>query len=139
MPLFHKHLFLALTLLVLTGLPALAGDTDPLFINVTTDDPHRALMAVSFGKNQLALGHPLTLFFNDKGVAVVSTANAATFPEHQKMIADVAAQGATVLVCPMCMKHFGLTQEMLTTGAQVGDPKITGPALFRENTKTLSW
>jgi len=30
--------------------PALAGDTDPLFVNMTTDDAHRANMAITFGK-----------------------------------------------------------------------------------------
>ncbi len=48
--------------------PALAGDADPLFINLISDDPHRADMAISFGKNQLERSHPLTIFLNDKGV-----------------------------------------------------------------------
>ena len=37
---------------IATG-PAFAGDTDPLFVNLTTDDTHRANMAMNFGQNQL--------------------------------------------------------------------------------------
>lgn len=50
--------------------PAFAGDTDPLFVNLTTDDSHRANMAITFGKNQLERGHRLTIFLNDEGVLI---------------------------------------------------------------------
>ncbi len=46
------------------GLPALAGDTDPLFVNATSDNVHRARMAFSFAKNQLDRKHPVTIFLN---------------------------------------------------------------------------
>ena len=61
---FSKHLMVVLVLVVLCS--ALAGcagasggaapadsKADPLFINMTTDDPHRANMALSFGMKQL--------------------------------------------------------------------------------------
>ncbi|MBP6734378.1 MAG: hypothetical protein KAX51_03565 [Chromatiaceae bacterium] len=41
--------------------PAFAGDKDPLFINLTSDEAHHVDMAVAFGKHQLERGHPLTL------------------------------------------------------------------------------
>ncbi len=52
---------LLLTLALLAGnalVSASAGQTDPLFINLTSDDGHRATMALTFGKNQLERGHP---------------------------------------------------------------------------------
>ncbi|OYW33138.1 MAG: hypothetical protein B7Z51_01950 [Methyloversatilis sp. 12-65-5] len=64
--------------------PAIAGDNEPLFINLTTDDQHRANMGISFGKNQLERGHPLTIFLNDKGVLIGAKANAAKYADHQK-------------------------------------------------------
>ena len=119
--------------------PATAGPTDPLFVNLTTDDPHRANMGISFGKNQLERGHPLTIFLNDKGVLVGSTANAGKYGEHQKALADVVAKGGTVLMCPMCMKHYGVREADMLPGIKVGNPELTGAALFRDNGKTLTW
>lgn len=119
--------------------PALAGDTDPLFVNLTTDDAHRASMGISFGKNQMERGHPLTIFLNDKGVQLGSKANATRFAEHQKLLADVLAKGGTVLICPMCMKHYGVKESDLLPGVKVGNPEATGAAVFKDNTKSLTW
>lgn len=119
--------------------PAFAGDADPLFVNMTTDDPHRAKMALNFSLNQQKKGHPVAIFFNDKGVHVASVKNAEAFAEHQKMTAEIIAAGGEILVCPMCMKHYGVAEGDLLPGAQVGNPEKTGAALFRDNGKTLTW
>jgi sulfur relay (sulfurtransferase) complex TusBCD TusD component (DsrE family) len=119
--------------------PALAVDTDPLFVNLTTDDPHRANMGITFGKNQLERGHPLTIFLNDKGVFIGSKANAAKFADHQKALGELMSKGAVVLVCPMCMKHYGVKEADLLPGLKVGNPELTGGALFKDNTKSLTW
>lgn len=92
------------------AIPVLAGDTDPLFVNLTTDDPHRANMGITFGKNQMERGHPLTIFLNDKAVVIGSRAGAGRFPEDQKMLAEVVNKGGVVLICPMCMKHYGVKE-----------------------------
>jgi sulfur relay (sulfurtransferase) complex TusBCD TusD component (DsrE family) len=130
---------LLVAVLVLLASPAFAGAKDPLFINLTSDDSHRALMAISFGQAQMERGHPLTVYLNDKAVLVTSKKNAAQFAEQQKMLSGIAAKGGTVLVCPMCSKKFGVAEADLVPGAKVGNPDITGPALFKDNTKTLSW
>ncbi|WP_373508239.1 DsrE family protein [Thiocapsa sp.] len=119
--------------------PVLASDDDPLFINLTTDDPHRANMGITLGTNQLERGHPLTIFLNDKGVFIGVKANAATFGEHQEKLAAMIDKGALVLVCPMCMKHYGVAEADLIPGAQVANPELTGDALFKDDTQTLTW
>lgn len=119
--------------------PVLAGDTDPLFVNMTTDDAHRANMAITFGKYQLERGHPLTIFLNDKGVFVGSKAQAAKYGEHQKALGELMGKGAAVIACPMCMKHYGVETADLLPGIQVGKPELTGAALFKDGTKTMSW
>jgi sulfur relay (sulfurtransferase) complex TusBCD TusD component (DsrE family) len=119
--------------------PALAGDTDPLFVNLTTDDPHRANMGITFGKNQLERGHPLTIFLNDKGVLIGSKTNSERFANHQKALGELMSKGATVLICPMCMKHYGVKEAELLPGLKVGNPELTGGALFKDNTKALTW
>lgn len=125
------------TLLLAAGLHLSAGE--PLFINMTTDEPHRALMAVGFGKNQLERGHGLTVFLNDRGVAVASKLNAAKFPEPQQTLAAILAKGGVVYVCPMCMKKYGVKEADLLPGLKVSNPELTGAALFAPGAKTLSW
>lgn len=39
----------------------------------------------------------------------------------------------------MCMKHYDVKESDLLDGVKVGNPQLTGGALFRDNTKTLSW
>jgi predicted peroxiredoxin len=136
-----KTLLSTLSLLAVlsTAGSAFAGANDPLFINMTTDDGHRATMAIGFGVKQHALGHPLTLFLNDKGVQVASKANAGKFADQQKVIVEAMAKGATVIACPLCMKHYGVKESDLLPGIQVGKPELTGGALFKDNTKTLTW
>jgi predicted peroxiredoxin len=130
-------LFLALTPLPGTG--AMAGDTDPLFINATTDDPHRAKMALLFAQNQLERKHPVAVFLNDKAVYLGSKAHAAKFGEHQEIIAGLIKNGASIVICPMCMKHFEIKEADLVEGIKVGNPELTGSLLFKDNTKTLTW
>jgi hypothetical protein len=78
-----KLLTLSCLMLALSS-SAFAGDTDPLFINMTSDDNHRANMAITFGTKQHARGHALTIFLNDKGVLVGSKAHAKKFADRQK-------------------------------------------------------
>lgn len=119
--------------------PSIAGDHDPLFVNMTTDDPHRAKMALSFSLNQQKRGHPVAIFFNDKGVLVASVKHSETFAEAQKMASEIISAGGQILVCPMCMKHFGVEDSELIVGAEIGNPEKTGAALFRDKGKTLTW
>lgn len=121
------------------ALPAVASERDSLFINLTTDDPHRASMAIGFGGNQFGRGHPLTIFLNDKGVLVGARSNTSRYAEHQKSLAELMTKGATVLICPMCMKHYGVAQSDLMPGIKVGSPEVTGGALFKDGTRTLTW
>lgn len=130
---------ITLLTLLLCSASAFAGSKDPLFINLTSDDSHRSLMAISFGQGQMQRGHPLTVYLNDKAVLVASKKNAAQYAEQQKLLAEIAAKGGTVLVCPMCSKKFGVPEADFITGARLTSPDITGPALFKDNTKTLSW
>jgi sulfur relay (sulfurtransferase) complex TusBCD TusD component (DsrE family) len=135
-----KSLLMALALVVsCVSMPAVAGDTDPLFVNMTTDDAHRARMALTFGGSQLERGHPLTVFLNDKGVLVGSKAHTSEFADHQNALRELMNKGALVIACPMCMKHYGVEQSELLPGVKIGNPALTGDALFKDNTKTLTW
>jgi len=119
--------------------PIRAAEGDPLFINLTTDDPHRANMGITFGGNQLERGHPLTIFLNDRGVLVGTKAGANRFASHHKALAAMIDKGATVLICPMCMKHYGVNPGEVLPGIKVGNPDLMEATLFRANGKTLTW
>ena len=135
-----KLLTLSFLLLGLAGsVNVRAGDADPLFINLTSNDSHRATMAIVFGAKQQAKGHALTILLNDKGVLLASKANAKKFADQQKDLADAMSKGATVIICPMCMKHFKVSEADLLPGIKLGSPDITGAALFKDNTKALTW
>jgi sulfur relay (sulfurtransferase) complex TusBCD TusD component (DsrE family) len=135
-----KLLILSSLLMSLAGSAnVLAGDADPLFINMTSDDGHRATMAIAFGSKQHAKGHALTVFLNDKGVLVGSKAHAKKFGDQQKDLIDAMSKGATVIICPMCMKKYKVAEADLLPGIKVGSPDVTGAALFKDNTKTLTW
>lgn len=121
------------------SLSAFAGPNDPLFVSLTTDDVHRARMALNFSKHHFENGHPLSIFLSDKGVLIGVKSGAKDFAEHQKIIADVIAKGGAVIMCPMCLRHYGFTEADLIPGIKMGGPKITGDALFKDGTKTLSW
>lgn len=139
MKLLFKLLFAIALNVVNIGMSVVADNNDPLFINLTTDNSHRADMAISFGNNQLKRGHPLTIFLNDKGVFIGSKENSAKFVEQQKMLGELINKGATLLICRMCMKHYGVKETDLLPGLKMSNPDITGNALFQDNTKTLSW
>jgi len=136
---FLSSLLLAVALVVgAVATPAVAGPSDPLFVNLLTDEAHRANMALSFSKGQFDQGHPLTIFLNDRGVMLASKANAAKFADHQKMMSELMSKGAVILICSMCMEHYGVKQAALIPGLKLATD-LAGPALFKDNTKTLTW
>jgi sulfur relay (sulfurtransferase) complex TusBCD TusD component (DsrE family) len=86
-----------------------------------------------------AAGHPLSVFLSDKGVYLGVKSGVAKYPEQQKMLAEIIAKGGTVIMCPLCLKHYGFTEEDLLPGIKMGGAKVTGEALFKDNTKTMTW
>ncbi|WP_108681285.1 DsrE family protein [Methyloceanibacter sp. wino2] len=130
---------LAVLAMVATAQPAISGDKDPLFVSLVSDDAHAATMALSFAKTIQDEGHPVTVFFNNRGVLVASKGHTDTYPEQQKQIADLTSGGAVLLACPHCMKYYGLKDENLVDGVKEGDPKTVTKQLFMDGTKTLTW
>ncbi len=128
-----------IAVLTALSLSTFAGPNDPLFINLSTDDLNRASMAITFGKHHSASGHPLTIFLNDKAVMMGVKAGSTKFAEQQQALADVISSGALVIMCPICLKQAGFTEADLINGVKMGGPKMTGEALFRDGTKTMSW
>lgn len=136
----YRQIKLAIAALLITvSSAAFSGSNDPLFINLSTDELHRSSMAINFGKHHSASGHPLTIFLNDKAVMMGVKAGSAKFAEQQQALTEVINNGDLVIMCPMCLKQAGFTEADLIPGVKLGGPKITGDALFKDGTKTMSW
>jgi sulfur relay (sulfurtransferase) complex TusBCD TusD component (DsrE family) len=129
-----------LTLLMFSfvGSSALAGDREPLFVNTASDD-YRAEMALIFSKTQLERQHPVTVFLSDRAVYIASKANAAQFKEHQALLNKLMEEGANVLICGLCLKHYGVDEKDLLPGVKISSPELVDEALFKQNIRTLSW
>ena len=137
---FLKSLKVAvIAVLAALSLNAVAGANDPLFINLTTDDGHRSTMAITFGKHHSANGHPLSIFLNDKGVILGVKAGSEKYASQQKELTEIISKGGLVIICPSCLKNAGYTEVDLIPGIKIGSPKLTGDALFKDGTKTMSW
>lgn len=135
-----KTLFAAVAMLTgVLAIPAMAGKDDPLFVNLSSDNSHRAMMAVRFGKVMFEKGHPVTIFLNDNGVLVASTAKGKEFGNEQQDLTALMAKGVTVIVCQHCMMHHGVKEEDILKGVKLGTPDLIGDALFKDNTKTMTW
>jgi intracellular sulfur oxidation DsrE/DsrF family protein len=138
-----KHLNFAIFLWVaftLAGSQSVfAGDNDPLFVNMTTDDDYRSSLAIAVSKAMFERGHPLTIFFNDRGILVTAKQNGEKFKEQQATLTELTAAGAMLIACPKCMKHYHIEASDLLAGITVGNAQVTGDALFKANTRTLSW
>lgn len=119
--------------------PAYAGEADPLFVSTTSDEAHRALMAFTFSKKQMERKHPVTVFLNERAVLVASKANTEKYKEQQELLTGIISGGGTVIICPACMKHYGVVEADILPGIKIGTPDLTGDALFKDNTKTMTW
>jgi sulfur relay (sulfurtransferase) complex TusBCD TusD component (DsrE family) len=135
-----RKMFLALAVIgPLAATPVAADGHGALFVNLTSDESHRASMAMMFSKSMMDRKHPVTIWLNDRGVLLAAKGNAERFPDQQQALADLMAKGATVIVCPYCAKHYGVAEADLIAGAKVGNPELTSGLLFKDDTRTLTW
>ena len=131
---------LVVLVIVLAGLVhvASAGSSDPLFVNLSTNDHHRANMAIALSKEMLKHGHPVTIYLNSQAVQMVNKNN-AEYAMQQKKLGEFISKGGTVLVCPVCQKFLSINQADLIPGVQLSNAIKVDQALFKPNTKALSW
>ena len=136
-----KKLFQAFVLVFVlaVSLPASLAANDPLFINLSTDEINRSTMAINFGRHHFSNGHPLTIFLSDKAVMLGVKAGSSKHSEQQQALSEAISAGALVIMCPICLKQAGYSEADLLAGVKLGGPKVTGDALFKDGTKTMSW
>ena len=116
----------------------------PVFINLTTDDNWRAGMALHWARMALKRGHKVTIWLNVEAVRIAvkrigHPIHAMQNKSAQEMLQAVAADGATVLVCPGCLKRAGFNRGDLIGAVSTGSPNTVMPAMFDSKTKVISW
>jgi predicted peroxiredoxin len=140
---YSRVLFVAFSLMMAASLFGLITDAksesaDPLFVSLTSNDSHRANMAISFTRGQLGRGHPATLFLNDKGV-FLSSSKESNYQSHQKEFTELMDKGVAIYACGFCMKHFGIQETDLVKGIKISSPELMEKELFKKGTRTLTW
>ncbi len=132
---------LVIVMIVLAGFGqvTMARSSDPLFVNLTTDDNHKANMAIAFSMEQLKHGHPVTIYINSQAIRIVNKANNKRYAMQQQKLAELASKGGTVLACPVCEKFLKFQESDLIPGVKFSTANSVAEALFKDNTKTLSW
>lgn len=129
--------------------PASAAENDAnatastLFINLTTDDAWTAHMALFYAEQVRAMGHPVAIFLNVRGVRLADRtaaqeADALSGKTSREMLLDLIDKGATVYVCRMCTKVAGMNESDWIDGAKAGDAE-TIRLQMAPTTRTMSY
>jgi predicted peroxiredoxin len=131
---------LTVLVIMMAGLAqvASAGSSDPVFVNLSTDDNHRANMAIALSKEFLKKGHPVTIYVNSEALQIVNKNN-SRYVMQQKKLGEFINKGGVVLVCPVCEKFLRINMADLIPGVQLSNASKVSQALFGDKTKTLSW
>jgi len=97
---------------------------DGMFIHVSSDDPHRVLMALRMA-GLMSGDHDVIMYFDIKGVeAVVKNAPdfaMGEFPSSHIQIKNLIEKGIVIQACPGCLKVAGYTTDDLMEGVIVAD------------------
>ena len=96
-----------------------AADKNVLLINLISYTTPEARKAIDQAKIELSRGRTVVVFLNDRSVLVASRTNADQFQEQQQNLLELVKKGATVLVCPHCMKIYGVEASSLLAGLQI--------------------
>jgi sulfur relay (sulfurtransferase) complex TusBCD TusD component (DsrE family) len=99
----------------------IASDKKLLLVNLTSYTTEESRKAIEYAKAELEQGRPVVVFLNDRGVLAASKVNAASYKEQQRNLTELMKRGATVLVCPDCMKLYGVDPSSLLAGMQIAE------------------
>jgi sulfur relay (sulfurtransferase) complex TusBCD TusD component (DsrE family) len=106
---------------VLCAQPGMAADKKLLLINLTSYTTEESRKAIDYAKAELEQGRPVVVFLNDRSVMAAAKANTGTYKEQQHNLVELMKRGATVLVCPDCMKLYGVDASNLLAGVKIAD------------------
>jgi sulfur relay (sulfurtransferase) complex TusBCD TusD component (DsrE family) len=98
---------------------ALAAQNNILLVNLISYTTPESRKAIEYAKAARSQGRPVIIFLYDRAVMVASKENADQFIEQQRNLRELMERGATILVCPHCMKLYTVADSNLLTGIQI--------------------
>jgi len=101
--------------------PSLAQNKNYLLINLTSYTTPESRKAIDYAKAEVTRGRPVVIFLQDKSVLAASKTYASQFKEQQQNLNELMRKGAMVLICPHCMKLYGVTESDLLAGIQIAE------------------
>ena len=117
---FIRVLMLVCVLSAAIGLqPSLAENKNYLLINLTSYTTPESRKAINYAKAELTRGRPVVIFLQEESVLTASKTRASQFKEQQRNLTELMKNGATVLICPHCMKLYGVEESDLLPGIQI--------------------
>jgi predicted peroxiredoxin len=130
--------------LTLVSMPASARAEGSLFVNLTSSEMNRSVMAISIAQKALAKSMPVTIFLNVEGVRLADVglplSRHVTGKTPREMLQEFMNAGGKVYACQMCMNLVGgFQEEELMKGVEVADESNLFPLLFASDTKVLSY
>jgi len=97
---------------------------DGMFIHVTSEDPHRVLMAMNMA-DMVSGDHDVVMYFDIDGVNVLvkdaEDLEYAHFPSSHTLIGKLAGKNIKIMACPGCLKAAGYTPDDLMEGVLVAN------------------
>lgn len=115
----------------------------PLFVNLTSNQPNQVNDALHMAFDALNNGHPVIVYLsgNSATVALKSTLNQTqnAFAAPAKMLQQIITKGGEVWVCPISLKNAGYTSNDLIKGTKLYNYALLEQHFFNSNVKTLSY
>jgi sulfur relay (sulfurtransferase) complex TusBCD TusD component (DsrE family) len=99
----------------------LAADKKLLLVNLTSYTTEESRKAVDYAKEELEQGRPVVIFLNERGVLAAALPHAQMYKEQQQHLTELMKRGATVLVCPDCLKQYGVDPKNLLAGVKISE------------------
>ena len=136
---------LALVLWAVLVSSTVSADTKKtIFYNLTTDEAWAAGMAIGQANKALENGYKVAIFLNVRAVFLASKefktdSWSGSDQTLQDMLKSAMNKGATVIICPMCLKKAGLTMDDVIEGVVKGGPDVTMKTMTADNTAVISF
>jgi predicted peroxiredoxin len=97
-----------------------------IIYHLTSDEPWRATVAISDATTMLKLGHKVTLWLSIEGVQI-----GVKHPHHylgldslSRNVTNFIAGGGRVIICEVCLRKAGYSNNDIIDGAIIGNPVI---------------
>ena len=116
-----SRVFRMLTMLATISLSlSVFAAKEPIYINLATNDSDKVAMALNAGHQYSEYGFPIIIYLNDKAVILGVELVSEPISKGHIAIKQAIAKGATVIICPTCLKNYGFTRSNLMQGVLLG-------------------